>query len=436
MTGQLSAAEARITEQKQKAVTLEAGNKKLTSDLTTKSTELNDKISQAALELKLVQNKSMQLDADLKRALADEREVRATALAYEQKVLAAHQEKETTMSELRVAKGQIEALTADKKKLEEEKKTQYLEIQELKARILKLQQEKAGLENALQDTTVRCNELNQQLLDAQTQLRVKTGEAETLSMRVADLENQLSSMPALKKENLAQKSKMRDLEDLIAALKAENARVTEAELKTRSEVTSATKLLEDLRTQLTQQKIDYITEIGELKRHHKEKYVEVCNERDDLAMELNRYYALPNKCGVGMGLEETTEKLPTGGTVKTCKISGLLAGQSADLSGALKIGDDLLEVDGFPAIGMDLDQIRDKLSGKRGTKVTLRMMRDETDDGEQNGDMFNITLKRGAWGPEHAVLEPEDLDMVDEGRWPAPGAVSSATFDPKAINRK
>jgi len=436
MTGQLSAAEARITEQKQKAVTLEAGNKKLTSDLTTKSTELNDKISQAALELKLVQNKSMQLDADLKRALADEREVRATALAYEQKVLAAHQEKETTMSELRVAKGQIEALTADKKKLEEEKKTQYLEIQELKARILKLQQEKAGLENALQDTTVRCNELNQQLLDAQTQLRVKTGEAETLSMRVADLENQLSSMPALKKENLAQKSKMRDLEDLIAALKAENARVTEAELKTRSEVTSATKLLEDLRTQLTQQKIDYITEIGELKRQHKEKYVEVCNERDDLAMELNRYYALPNKCGVGMGLEETTEKLPTGGTVKTCKISGLLAGQSADLSGALKIGDDLLEVDGFPAIGMDLDQIRGKLYGKRGTKVTLRMMRDETDDGEQNGDMFNITLKRGAWGPEHAVLEPEDLDMVDEGRWPAPGAVSSATFDPKAINRK
>jgi hypothetical protein len=82
-------------------------------------------------------------------------------------------------------------------------------------------------------------------------------------------------------------------------------------------------------------------------------------------------------------------------------------GQSADLSGAIKVGDDLREVDGIPCIGLTLDEIKAKVAGKRGTKVTMRMMRDDTDDGEQNGQIFSICLKRGAWGPEHCVLEPE-----------------------------
>ena len=70
----------------------------------------------------------------------------------------------------------------------------------------------------------------------------------------------------------------------------------------------------------------------------------IVNQRDDLRVELDRYYSLPNIVGVGMGLEQTLESLPTGGTVKTTKVSGLAPGQSADLSGAIKIGDDLLEV--------------------------------------------------------------------------------------------
>ena len=86
--------------------------------------------------------------------------------------------------------------------------------------------------------------------------------------------------------------------------------------------------------------------------------------------------------------------------------------------------------------GLTLDEIKAKVAGKRGTKVLLRMMRDETDDGIQNGDIFSLCLKRGSWGPEHCVLEPEDKDMIDQGRWPEPGSVSSQHYDPKAINRK
>eukprot|EP00961_Rhodomonas_salina_P196279 2649205-Rhodomonas_salina.1 len=35
------------------------------------------------------------------------------------------------------------------------------------------------------------------------------------------------------------------------------------------------------------------------------------------------------------------------------------------------------------------------------------MMRDTSDDNVQNGVQYMVTLKRGAWGPEHVVLSPE-----------------------------
>jgi len=320
MAGKVAAAEGVANEQKLKTQQIEASIKKLQLEMASKTSELNDKVSQLALEKKMLEDKAEQLDSDLKRSLKDERDVRAQILAHEQKVLAAQQEKETALSELRLAKGQIESLTGQKQKLEADKKEQFLEIEALKASVLDLQQHKAALEQSVKDVTARCNNLNQQLQDAQTQLRVKVGEFETLTMRVSDLENQLSGVPALKKEVLAQKSKIRDLEDLTAALKVENARVTEAELKARSEITALHKQIEAVNSQLTQQKVEHINAIGELKRELQEKYLQACNERDDLRTELDRYYSLPNICGVGMGLEQTTETLPTGGTVKTCKV--------------------------------------------------------------------------------------------------------------------
>ena len=274
LVAQLSEAEARVSESKQKAAAAEAIQKKVSSELTTVSNDLNGKLSQAGLEKKVVMDKAAQLEADLKRALKEEKEVRAQLSDYEQRVLSAHQEKETTLSELRVAKGQVESLSAENKQLAAEKKTLYLEVEALKAEVLKLTQEKSALDQSVKDITSRCNELSQQLMDVQTQLRVKVGEAETLAMRVADLENQLSSIPALKKETLAQKSKVRDLEDLVAALKAENARVTEAELKTRSELSTCLKLIEELKSQMTEQKVDFINQIGEVKREMEERLVE------------------------------------------------------------------------------------------------------------------------------------------------------------------
>ena len=57
--------------------------------------------------------------------------------------------------------------------------------------------------------------------------------------------------------------------------------------------------------------------------------------------------------------------------------------------------------------------------------------------GEHAGETFDyrIVLKRGAWGPEHVVMTPEDLDMVngDTGSWPEPGSVTTENVDMNKI---
>ena len=52
--------------------------------------------------------------------------------------------------------------------------------------------------------------------------------------------------------------------------------------------------------------------------------------------ELNRYYGLPNPVGVGMNIEETVTRLPTGGTSQIKYVKSILPGLSADLSGVVR----------------------------------------------------------------------------------------------------
>ena len=55
--------------------------------------------------------------------------------------------------------------------------------------------------------------------------------------------------------------------------------------------------------------------------------------------------------------------------------------------------------------------------------------------GEHAGETFDyrIVLKRGAWGPEHVVMTPEDLDMINKGSWPEVGSVSTENVDMNKI---
>lgn len=158
------------------------------------------------------------------------------------------------------------------------------------------------------------------------------------------------------------------------------------------------------------------------------------DERDLLHAELSRFLAMPNPCGVGMALVESKKKDKDGNMVKSITVSGMQPGISADLSGIVRIGDELLQVNEFLSEDMQLAEVQEKVAGNRGTQIAFRFRR-RIESGEHKGETFDyrIVLKRGAWGPEHCVMTPEDLDMVNEGRWPEQGSVSADVVNMAAI---
>lgn len=53
---------------------------------------------------------------------------------------------------------------------------------------------------------------------------------------------------------------------------------------------------------------------------------------------------MPNPCGVGMALVENQSKDEKGQVVKSTVVGGMQGGLAADLSGVVKIGDELIQV--------------------------------------------------------------------------------------------
>ncbi len=57
-------------------------------------------------------------------------------------------------------------------------------------------------------------------------------------------------------------------------------------------------------------------------------------------------------------------------------------------------------------MGQKLDTVKSRIAGKRGSRIRLKFGR------KQSGEEYTVVLKRGAWGPEQAVVAPEHHDMM------------------------
>ena len=108
-----------------------------------------------------------------------------------------------------------------------------------------------------------------------------------------------------------------------------------------------------------------------------------------------------------MALEETTSKLDTGRTHRVIRVTDLVPAMAAALSGAVRVGDVLVAIDGQGTDTMDLEGVRERVVGPRGSCVVFKFVRGAAGvpllDGSGAGVEFSVLLKRGAWGPEHAV---------------------------------
>lgn len=184
-------------------------------------------------------------------------------------------------------------------------------------------------------------------------------------------------------------------------------------------------------------KTELLTKERDTLRHERDA-LKTHNHR--LTAERERLLSLPNPCGIGI-------KLTAGAGVCADEggwlaVEGLVPGMAAINSGAICGGDRILAIDGHlfkgePAAagagagagdgttaGAAMVQRATKmLLGKRGSKVKLLLQRESEPAGQGGGcsqSVVELTLKRGAWGAEHAVVTIERHDMLDLGRWPTP----------------
>jgi len=135
-------------------------------------------------------------------------------------------------------------------------------------------------------------------------------------------------------------------------------------------------------------------------RASQQQLTQLTRSRDETKEELERVNRMPTPCGVGMEVESGGGPTGTDMFVKM-----LVPGMSAALSEAIQLGDILIAIASKPAATMTPADIRPLVVGARGTPVTFTFMR--------SGETFDVTLKRGAFGPQHAVVSPEELDGPD-----------------------
>mmetsp|Transcript_4558 Transcript_4558/g.8945 ORF Transcript_4558/g.8945 Transcript_4558/m.8945 type:complete len:310 (-) Transcript_4558:117-1046(-) len=125
--------------------------------------------------------------------------------------------------------------------------------------------------------------------------------------------------------------------------------------------------------------------------------------------------------GSWSGLDETGPDKVGVGLFFTChgedgahRMSSMVPGSSAHLSGLLLVGDKILSVDNEAVYGLTLVQLRQRIHGVPGTFVTLDMER-ELQDGEKK--MYRVNCMRGspqfiAYQDRYGVANASRLDEL------------------------
>lgn len=99
--------------------------------------------------------------------------------------------------------------------------------------------------------------------------------------------------------------------------------------------------------------------------------------------------------GIGISLQAAGDN---GGYI----VSNVHPGMSADNSGAINVGDVLVEVETLPVKDVPLETIRRMMIGPRGTLVSLALSR--------SARVYTVCLRRGSYSGAHCVVSHDDRE--------------------------
>jgi len=273
----------------------------------------------------------------------------------------------------------LAAVQAEVTKLREETKAQYVQLAELERRESQEEHRRATEQRLKEEAFQR----EKQARDA-----VETERQQNRSLRrqMLDVERQLRDLEETQGEADALRHEVKSMANANEELRSQALRLT-----------SRVEELEGDNAKLSENKNTMKVEQGSLATTVKTLQAECAAlrlEAERAQRELAEFYQLPNPCGVGMevGLNEDAQVV----------VKSLISDMSAQLSQAVKVGDQILRVDGREVNGLVPADVRPLILGKRATYVGFTLLR--------AGQQVEVQLKRGAFGPEYTHVAPEHLD--------------------------
>ena len=105
------------------------------------------------------------------------------------------------------------------------------------------------------------------------------------------------------------------------------------------------------------------------------RILELEEQVERLSKDLHHFRGLPDPVGVGLDVAEKVIESIKGSIVRKYCIMGFAQHSSSSLCNALRVGDELIAVDGTPCSDMTQKLILQRMMGKRGSTVKLTARR-------------------------------------------------------------
>ena len=213
-------------------------------------------------------------------------------------------EKEQSESDNRLLKGENEGLRTMIDSLEKAKIEAAATLLGEREQLQRAVMEKQSADRLCSQAQASTAALAAEVEAAQARLREAQNSAMELEIKVSAFEIEKRHDASLKERITTLVNQLEDHKDSVAALTADNARLQAAEKRVRVELSEAVNTVERLNSDMNELKLAHSLKLSGMARRIDEDVHFLMQERDQLQAELERFYGLPNPCGVGMVVED------------------------------------------------------------------------------------------------------------------------------------
>jgi chromosome segregation ATPase len=324
--------------------TLQMNAKDMSAAAATSKGDYEDKIRAGNEALASAKAELAGCGTKLSYALAEQARLQKLVKELESSLSSANTETGAAVSTQRELDSKASALQARVAKLESDAAARNSELEKQKALAAKEAMEGKSAKASHSKIELQLADLQKQVIQSAASVKDLKVESNSWEEKCAELERKLISREAAMKDNALLTTKVSALEHEVAQLKQDRKQMQDDSGTHLGLLNQTVKKHEQLMEKYNGDMTKLKTESAEELRKVRSEFDELQEERDMFFKELTRFLGMPNPVGVGMALVENQAKDANGQVVKTTVVGGMQGGLAADLSGVIRIGDELVQV--------------------------------------------------------------------------------------------